>query len=112
MQELSDTMRARFIINALNHLKERFPRRTAKMSDEDIHTLIQTGLNKAESYGISEDEYILALIEYMLVLGHDFDTGDEYPWARKIFKIRNLDGELKIGRLMEEYPLYPEMESN
>jgi hypothetical protein len=108
---MSECMFSRFIADAINHLREKFPVTTKKMTDEQLRIHINVGVNKAAGYNISKQEDVLAFIDYMLFLGNNFDSDDTNPWAKNIFNIRNLDGSEKIARLINTNPIYPEVDN-
>jgi hypothetical protein len=111
MEVFSAYMLNSFIEKAKTHLKQKFPVSTRFITEESLHKLITSGIEKAAMYNIIERDDVLPFLEYMISLGKDFDIDPNHNWALKILKIRNLDGPEKIARLIDINPLYPEIQN-
>jgi len=111
MDVFSDFLMSDFIHSTLVRIRKKYPAQTNQKLDDELNQIIRKGISKAESYGIEEHEDTRIYIEYMIFFGEDFDTNPETSWARKVLKIRNLNGHEKINRMLEEYPLTEEVQS-
>jgi hypothetical protein len=83
---------------ALN-LRESFPEETSDVSDEELSDLVQTGMDKAKSYNITEDESVQRFLEYMVARGTNFHEDDAHPEIQQILSSTEMDGEEKIDEI-------------
>ena len=92
-----------YMIDAFNkkmvlHLSNVCPEETASVSDEELSLVVKNGLEKAESYDITEENDIQRFLEHMLVHGPGFDDGSD-PVAQEILHDTDLDGEDKMDKI-------------
>jgi hypothetical protein len=80
----------------VSHLRNTYPEETSVIPDEDLSAMVKSGSEKAESYGIVEDDDIQRFLGYMLTYGSDFDTDSAHPEVQEILADARLDGEEKI----------------
>jgi len=80
----------------VSHLRHTYPEETSTIPDERLSAMVKSGSEKAESYGIVEDDDIQRFLGYMLMYGSDFDTDSAHPEVQKILRDARLDGEEKI----------------
>jgi hypothetical protein len=80
----------------VSHLRNTYPEETSAIPDEELTALVKSGSEKAESYGIVEDDDIQGFLGCMLIHGSDFDTDSAHPQVQEILGDTRLDGEEKI----------------
>lgn len=80
----------------ISYLRNAHPEQTSATSDEDLIALVESGSDKADSYGIVEDDDVQRFLGCMLVYGCDFDTDRDRPEVQQILGDTRLDGEEKI----------------
>jgi hypothetical protein len=108
LKTFSKALMESFERDASFRLRRRYPLSTKELSDEQLAALIRHGRVQAEKYDILEVEDTHVFLEYMAVLGKDFDTNPEHKWASRILRIRNLQGTEKTERLKLTHPLKQE----
>ena len=81
------------------HLRESFPGETSDISDEELSDLIQTGIDKAKSYNIIEDESVQRFLDYMVTRGPNFHEDEAHPEIQEILSSTEMDGEEKIDEI-------------
>ena len=79
------------------NLRVAFREQTERWTDSEIDTLIWTGVDKANGYGVTRPADVARFIEYLVCLGPDFDTDQATRWARDILRSTRLDGTTKMA---------------
>ena len=100
MQVFSEYMLANFSTVASQYLGERYPARIADYGKQ-LNDLINEGIDKAESYEITERKDVLIYLEYVICFGSNFDTDPLFKDLQRVLKTRNLSGEEKINRFLQ-----------
>jgi hypothetical protein len=108
MEALRQYMLRSFQNRMVSHLRTDFPEETSEMSDEELQTLVQTGMDKAESYGIVYEDDIQRFLDYMLIHGPDFDQDDSHPEVQAILRDEEMDGEEKMDEIDSHYSMSEE----
>jgi hypothetical protein len=101
MAALGEAAAERFALVAAKHLKQVLPEECAEMGDTAVRDSIDLAIRKAESYGIHEQLDILVYLNLMYVLGFDFDTDPELPWAGELLRDKELDPGSKVELLWD-----------
>jgi hypothetical protein len=89
-------------------LRKKFPLSIQNITSYDFRNTIENGIQKAAGYNIIERTDVRYFLEYIIVLGQDFDNDPSNEWVADILGIRNLAGSEKIKRMLRTYPLIPE----
>jgi hypothetical protein len=105
MDSLALQMRINYEKNTLIYLKQKYPLFADGKSEEQMLAFIRDGIDKAESYNVNKRKDVSKFIEYMVMLGRNFDQEPSNAWALKILNIRNLTGDEKIRRLIKKKPI-------
>lgn len=84
---------------AASHLRENFPEECAALGDEGVRKTVSAGWARSGSYGFVEEFHILHFLNFMMMLGADFDKDPEFA---SILKDSNLDSRAKINRMDEQ----------
>ncbi|HZS56845.1 MAG TPA: DUF4123 domain-containing protein [Bryobacteraceae bacterium] len=72
------------------HLHKFFRRQCAAMGESGVRELIQYGIRRAATYGITAKRDVCKYIDVMVVLGRDFDRDERYAsWAPRILEQRS-----------------------
>lgn len=99
MEIFSNTMLKRFEYRLLEHLRERFPEQTKDLPDEKILFVVQTGMKKAETFGIIYEDDIRRFIEYLVIYGTRLDIREDFQWIGDILHRDDLNGTAKMDRI-------------
>lgn len=82
------------------HLRQFVPDHAGTIGDKRVRQLIRSGIERAKLYGLTYRNPVRFYIELMFMLGSDFDTDPQYPWAFEILKDSIYLGQLeKADRL-------------
>lgn len=63
------------------HIKEFFPNHFISMKEQVTRNTVQYAFVKAQKYGFKTQRNVCLYLNTMLVLGSNFDTDPQYPWA-------------------------------
>ena len=99
MQVLSGYMLHMFKDRMVRHLRAAFKIKLEKITEEELRTLVDTGIDKAKYYNIITEDDVQTYLEYMVSYSHDFDMNSETSWAGDILSQKDIDGSLKMIRL-------------
>ena len=81
------------------HINRIWPQRCRKMGEEMVRQWIRQTVQKAGKYGI-QDEYDLSrYMDLTFMLGADFDTSGDTPWAGQVLADPDLSAGTKLDRL-------------
>lgn len=83
-----------------DHVREFFPRQFRSTGEAGIRQLIQLGRKRAAGYGISSRSDVCKYIDFMLVLGRDFDRDSRLSWASEALNKRR-DGPARMRALLQ-----------
>jgi hypothetical protein len=82
------------------HLHKLFPKQCKAASEMELRKTIQSGIEVAAKYGIMSERDVCKYIDFMMVLGQDFDKDPKLPWAESVLNNRGLrDSAAKMERL-------------
>jgi hypothetical protein len=80
----------------LAHLKKFFPTEYQSAGETQLREIIQYGIKRAASYGITSRRDVCKYIDLMVVFGRNFDTETRFRWAGEILgKDGNPDAKMR-----------------
>jgi hypothetical protein len=82
-----------------------FPEKISFLGEPAIRTMIRSGFQRASAYGLAGRDPIYTYIVLMLMLGTDFDSDPQYPWAGSVLRGES-DPAVKAKRLQPEAVKY------
>jgi hypothetical protein len=101
---------ARFETEMLDHLKKTYPRAVAGVDDGRINQLIARGAERARENGFQARGPVRMYIEFMTILGHEFDQDPLLYWIQDILRDKEgLDEMAQAGRLHLHVSTYLEL---
>jgi len=101
-EELGKISLKRFENSMLEHIREFFPRHYEILGEPTIRKVIQYGVDRAENYGFTTEQDVCLYINLMLMLGGNFDTDVQLPWATAILNNETItDSVTRIDRLYD-----------
>jgi hypothetical protein len=68
----------------VQHLKQFTPRHSEIIAEQGVRRVVEIGIERAKGYGLTNRGPMRFYIELMFMLGNDFDTDPQYPWAGEI----------------------------
>ena len=72
----------------VEHCREYAPRLFGAAGENGIGQAVHVGLQRAQGYSFPDLPQVRFYIDLMLVLGSDFDTDPQFPWATETLKDR------------------------
>ena len=97
----------RFRNDMVLHLKEFSPRHAQVVGDRYLHSAIELGIKRAETYGVTNPGLLRFYVELMLMFGSYFDVDPLYPWVAAILRDPSLDEEaVRMRRLYDAVVRY------
>jgi hypothetical protein len=100
--ELAKVALKRFEDDMVAHVKEFFPRHYEILEEPTIREVIQYGVERGEDYGFTTERDVCLYINLMLLLGSNFDTDVQYPWAGEILNDETItDPVTRIDQLYD-----------
>ncbi len=91
-----------YVKRTVAHLKESFPEKCEALGDLKVREMVQYGIQRAASYGITTEGDVRRYIDLMFMFGSDFDQDPELPWVGSILNNKALVSTTKVNRLYEE----------
>jgi hypothetical protein len=102
-EELGKINLKKFEDNMVEHIKEFFPKYYEIHSEPLIREIIHYTIERAESYDFVTERDVCMYINLVLLLGSNFDTDPQLPWAIKILKDETItDPATRIDRLYDK----------
>jgi hypothetical protein len=99
MEAFAAASLARFHEEMVCHLQHCFPEQCLALPDGSLKDLVKSGVEKAESYGLSSRYDVMRFLEMVVVHGFTFDRLD---WARAILANPEVFPGEKMDRLERE----------
>ncbi|HFQ81467.1 MAG TPA: hypothetical protein ENK33_08870 [Desulfobacterales bacterium] len=78
------SVRLNFENNMVKHLRDFTPGHSEALGEDGLRKVIRQGIKSAETYGLTDYGPVRFYIELMFILGSDFDTDCQFPWASHI----------------------------
>ncbi len=82
-----------FEARVAEHLKKKFPKHCEAMGDEALTKVVESGRERAATYGLQGERSVRLYLELMLMLGSGFDQDPQLPWAAAALGNRELGDE-------------------
>jgi hypothetical protein len=105
MDAFSDSMEKTFISHMSVHLRSDFSLQIVllKLNNTTLAAMIRRGIEKARSYGVTQEPDIELYLESMLLLGPDFDQ--RIGWGAAALQDKTLNSRYKMDAI-NEYLLF------
>ena len=98
MVAFSQYMRNGFIKRMVRHLRQQFPQKTQSFDHNNLSTIVEQGISKAEQYKIYRECDVERYLDLMFLLTIDFDTHYQTPWANPILR-KDWEASVKLDVL-------------
>ena len=90
----------RFEREMAGHLRGFSPQHAKTLNDEILNRIVSDGVERAHAYGLSSRGAVQFFLETMFILGGQFDSDPQYPWAFEILSaVDVVDPNVKADRL-------------
>lgn len=102
-EELGKITLKSFEDSMVEHIKEIFPEQYEILGEPAIRCVIQYGVEQAENYEFITERDVCLYINTMFMLGGNFDTDLQLPWAADILKDETItDSVARVDALCEK----------
>jgi hypothetical protein len=105
MEEMSEYMLHQFEERMVEHLHSAFPDQTEELKKTDLQAIIRTGVDKAESYDVTDEVDVERYLECIVQYGTEFDTDVGTAWAGEILRTDTITGNEKMNQI-NDYELF------
>jgi len=93
-EELGKVSLKRFEDSMVEHIREFFPEQYDALGETVVRNVIEYGVDRAEAHGFETEPDVNMYIDLMLLLGSNFDTDPQLPWAAEILQEESTEDEL------------------
>jgi hypothetical protein len=102
-EELGKVSLKRFEDSMVEHIKEYFPKCFEIHKEPLIRKVILYAVDRAESYGLITERDVCLYINLVFLLGSNFDTDPQMPWAAAILNDETItDSVIRIDKLHDK----------
>lgn len=102
METLEQVRFKHFEDEMLKHIKEHFSNHWRMIGEIQLRKVIQYAAKQAKTYSLTTEREVCLYLNLMLLLGSDFDTDIQLPWAVKVLKEESTEVPfMKIKRLYQ-----------
>jgi hypothetical protein len=84
MKSFGTVAQQRFVEEMVEHLHAFTPDHAKILGAEALKQIIEVGIQRAGKYGFTQQGPVRYYIEVMFLLGSEFDTDPQFPWASTI----------------------------
>lgn len=89
-----------FVTRLAEHLRTFAPKLSKILGEDRIRKVIESGMDRAQTYGLTNRGPVRFFIDLMFALGSDFDSDPQLPWAVNILRDARIpDQMLRADRL-------------
>ena len=99
LERLGDDLLSKFKSNLTVFLTDTYPESFPEGNNKDASGFVETGIEKAQTYGIAIESEITEFVERMVTYGEDFDNSGEYEWIEEILNNPDIAGDEKMGHI-------------
>ncbi len=103
MQAFREAALTDFVKRMAAHLRQACPEPTRKLAEPELHGRIRAGIEKAEKFGVTDENDVRRYLEYVAELGPEFPDAPGHAWAAEILKIQDLSGTKKMNRIDDHH---------
>jgi hypothetical protein len=80
--------------DAALHASEFAPKHVKVLGEEGTRAVVRLGIRRASRYGFSATGSVHFFLDLMFLLGSEFDTDPQYPWAGEILNDESIPGQM------------------
>ena len=88
--------------NMIEYLRNFSPKHAQVLDEEQLRTVVRYGIERAEHYALTSERSIRIYTETMLMLGGNFDTDSQYPWAAEILGRTEEDQVARVDNVSDK----------
>jgi hypothetical protein len=102
MKVFDDDARLRFEDQAVEHLRQHFPREFTALGEPGARALLPVAEERAALYGIRRQCDLLSWLGFAISFGSEFDIDPANAWMQEILASPVLDPDGKLDAIIEE----------
>ncbi len=102
IRALEEVAELHFEEGLVEHIKEFAPKHAEVIGDGNVREAVKTGIERAKEYGFSKRGPIRFYVELKFMLGSEFDTDFQLPWANETLVNDEIEDELQRADLLHE----------
>ncbi len=99
-EALREAYRDLYVDRTCDYFRRNWADQTADMEDEQLGDLVRAAREQAEGYGINIEADVVRFTEVRLLLGSDFVSSPQYPWAYPTLTNHDTDGTIKVEQIV------------
>jgi hypothetical protein len=100
MQAFESVALDNFEERAVRHLRTRLPQDAARYSDDELRARVRRSVKRSKSYGLTSEQQIMGFVDTGLLIGENFDTDPDHPWAPYILNHREVAPEERASAVL------------
>lgn len=81
---LEARLRNDYIVRVERHVRQFFPKHAAALNTEQLHALVEYGIERGAARGIVAERDVCKLVDLMVAFGPQFETDKQQPWAARV----------------------------
>ena len=101
MDALEEAQTMDFRGRLLQHLNTNYPDYISINDEEYLNRIIDNGMQISRQYGFQKESEVARIVELTLVLGLDFHSNPDYPWAMELLERKDISKQRKLRMLNE-----------
>jgi hypothetical protein len=103
MDALSQVALDAFEDEMVAHLRQLAPQHCKAVGEKGLRQVVRTGFERANKYGLTNRGPVRFYLDLMIMLGSDFDTDPQYPWATDLLEDSTMPDQMtRAERLYEK----------
>jgi hypothetical protein len=102
MKVFEEAALRRFEEEMVAHLRQLAPQHCNAVGEEGLFQVVRTGFQRANNYGLTNRGPVRFYLDLMMMLGSDFDTDPQYPWAAVLLKDSAVPDQMDRAELLYE----------
>jgi hypothetical protein len=101
MNVFSEYVFERFVQEMVSHLAHNLQDQLDEhgIAAEDIESLVRSGIDRARTYEIFHEDSVQCFLEYMALMGPEFDLNERTRWAGDILRRADMEGRDKLNQI-------------
>jgi hypothetical protein len=100
MQGFESVALDNFEERGVSHFREHLPDDAGRYSDAELRERIRRAASRCKTYELTSEQQIMCFADAGLLIGENFDTDPEHPWAAHILHNREVPPEERASAVM------------
>jgi hypothetical protein len=105
---LSEDCQIQFFQRLVDDMGDRYPEEAVDVSDEDFRARVQRAMDRALTYGLTDERTVAGYVQITFELGDSFEDDEDNEWAVEILNAPQMDGNQKIDAINASLEVFEE----